>query len=582
MSWVDRLLGRSSQPTSLVTTRGDSRVDLIAPLVAQRALTPDLYLAKAYKAFPVGQPARRPRSRFYDPMGLMYSLGYKDRRYSLTYDTLRKVTYQLGVIAAIIAQRTSQVAQFAQPFRNTKTVGFEIRHKDPDRKMTRGERDFCRDLEAFTMKTGAGPNTLTRVPRADFEGLLKMSTRDSLTFDQVAWEIVPDSRNKPYEVRGVDSSSVRIAADDAEDTPLRQTIKKYTREEYSSSMASRYGLVTKDGNEVSDAVDFVQVINGRIENIYTRDELAFLVRNPRTDLFANGYGFSEIEQLILIVTSHLFAEEFNRRFFMQGAAPKGIINIKGENIAPDQVEAFKRQWQAQVAGVENAWRTPILQSEGFEYHSLHETHKDSEYMAWMEYLIKVTCACYLIDPAEINFDMHGGVSQTPLFESANEHKLKESKDTGLRPLLRFFSKAWNKNVIDRIDDHFHLEFLGLDELSETDKLDVSTREVQWFKTVNEIRNERDLPDIEGGDIIMNPTWLQMQQQKQMQEQMEQQQQFGGDPSQGGPPGAPPEAPPPDSESVVPLVQQAGGSAEKGISPRVLRVLLEDDPGEVRP
>ena len=547
-----------------------ARVDLLAPAVAQRAVNPDVFLAKAAQQFPVGRPNRRPRSRFFDPMGLMYSLGYKDRRYSLTYDTLRRVTYQLGVISAIINTRCSQVAQFAQPYRQTKTLGFEIRHKDPDRKMNAGERDFCKQLEQFTILTGAGANPYTRVDRPDFEGLLRMSVRDSLTFDQVPWEIVPDTSGKPFEVRAVDAASIRVAADDAEDSPLRKQVKKYGNEDYSPSMAARYGLVTQP----DDQVDYVQVINGRIENVYTKDELAFLVRNPRADLFANGYGFAEIEQLILIVTSHLFAEEFNRRFFMQGAAPKGIINIKGENIAPEQIEAFKRQWQAQVAGVENAWRTPVLQSEGFEYHSLHETHKDSEYMAWMEYLIKITSGVFLIDPAEFNFDLHGGVSQTPLFESANEYKLKESRDKGLRPLLRFFAKAWNRHVIDRIDDHFQLEFVGLDELSEQDKLDVSTREVQWFKTVNEIRLERDLPPLEDGDMIMNPTWLQAMQQKQMQAQMEQEQQFGGPPGAGdAPPGAP--APPP--QEAVPLLQQGQASAaEAGVEKsQVLRVILDE-------
>ena len=586
MSWFDRVLGRSAHPNVLLLPGqgGTPRRELLAPVLARQALVPDQMLAKATRQFPVGTPRRQPRSRFFDPMGLMYSLGYKDRRYSLTYDTLRRVTYQLGIVGAVINTRCSQVAQFAQPYRNTRTLGFEIRHKDPDRKMTRGERAFARDLETFTMQAGAGENRHTRVPRPDFEGLLRQTVRDTLTFDQVAWEITPDTRGRPFEVRGVDASSIRIAADDEPDSPLRSQLKKYGQEDYSPRVKERYGLVTRPRfgpKPHNEDVDYVQVVNGRIENLYNRDEMLFLVRNPRTDLFVNGYGFAEVEQLILSVTAMLHAEEFNRRFFMQGAAPKGMINIKGENVAPEQIEAFKRQWQAQVAGVENAWRTPVLQSEGMEYVNLHQNHRDSEYMAWLEYLIKIVCAVFLIDPAECNFDMHGGVSQTPLFESANEQKLKESRDKGLRPQLRFIAKGWNK-VIDKIDDHFYMEFVGLDELSELDKLDVSVRELQSFKTINEVRQERDLPPIEDGDIVLSPVYLQAQQQRQMAEQQQQMGAMGGGPEEAG--GAPPEGGEeqvPWGGDTTPLAQQGQAFDEQpqaamaAKSARVVHLLLDE-------
>src|SRR5690606_2658223 len=107
----------------------------------------------------------------------------------------------------------------------------------------------------------------------------------------------------------------------------------------------------------TDLIKYVQVINNEITAYYTSEELAFGTSNPRTDLYVGGYGFSELEMLIHQVTSHLWAEEYNSRFFSQGGTTKGILNLKGNAnapISPHQLDAFKRQWISQVSGMTGA------------------------------------------------------------------------------------------------------------------------------------------------------------------------------------------------------------------------------------
>jgi hypothetical protein len=140
----------------------------------------------------------------------------------------------------------------------------------------------------------------------------------------------------------------------------------------------------------------------------------------------------------------------------------------------------------------------------------------------LEYLIKIACAIFLIDPAEINFDLHGGVQQTPLFESSQEWKLKASRDRGLKPLLRFIANLINTHIIDKIDDHFVFEFMGLDELTEQEKHEMAKEQLGSYMTMNEVRRSMDLTDIDGGDIPMNPTYLQMLQLDMQKQQMEDQ------------------------------------------------------------
>lgn len=484
-----------------------------------------------------GKAKAGPKSLMFDPLSIQFAMGYKDRRYSLTYDVLKRIPQQLSLIAAIIQTRCMQVASFASPYRMSKSLGFEIKHRNPARSTTKGEREFILSMENFIYKCGAkDPNPHSPVARDDFETFLKKIVRDSLMYDQSCFEVVPDRRGMPYEFMAVDASTIRLAANNidldyatAQRHAVTQSLGQWPQSVVPNAMMNNikmpYRTLHVRNPEIEDIPSYIQIVNGVVRSTYTRQELAFGVRNPRTDIYVQGYGYSELEQLITIITAHLFAEEYNRRFFMQGSAPKGILNFKGENLTPDQLEAFKRQWTANLEGVSNSWRTPIMQSEqGVDWIDLHPSNQEMEYSMWIEYLIKITCAVFLIDPAELNFDMHGGVQQTPLFESSQEWKLKASRDRGLKPMLRFISKQINDQIVHKLDDNFTFEFVGLDELTEQEKHELRKEQLATYKTMNEIRRAEDLPDVPHGDVVMNPVYTayvqQLGQREIQQKQLE--------------------------------------------------------------
>lgn len=499
---------------------------------------------KAWKVMSAEKAARGPKSAFFDPLSLQYSLGYKDRRYSLTYDTLKRISNQLSVVAAIVNTRIAQIASFSQPYRTTKSLGFIVRHKDPEHGTTASEKRFIKQLEDFVAGCGepGRQNQFTRIRRPNFEQFLKMIVRDSLIYDQTAFEIVPRKNRIPFEFRAVDGATIRLASPEQSEAQEKSYFQRNPVYENAHMQPRLSGLYTGQqyGGVAAqkEAVQYIQLVNGQIENVYTDSELAFGVRNPRTDIYIQGYGFGEMEQLITILTSMLYAEEYNRRFFTQGAHPKGMLNFKGDNWTPDQLEAFKRQWVAQVAGTENSWKTPITQSEGIEWINMQLSNQDMQFNVWLEYLIKVCSAVFLIDPAEINFDLHGGVQQTPLFESSQEWKLKASRDRGLKPLLRFIANLINVHVIDKIDDHFVFEFAGLDELTEQEKHEMLKEQIASYMTLNEARHSLDMPDLgDVGDLPMNPTLIQLlqflDQKKQAEEQQAQEQQMVEEQGQEG-------------------------------------------------
>lgn len=514
MSWNNRLSGVSLAPIP--------NLDLIKGKVKKE------------------DPSSAMRSFTENPLDVQSQMGYKDRRYSNSFEILKRIPGQLATVAGIIQTRCNQVATFAQPFRENQGIGFRITHKDKHRDTTRGEAEFIRSLENFIRACGQpAHNKYSNFKRDNFEAFLKKFVRDSLIYDQCVAEIVPDKKGGVYEFMAVDASTIRIAA------PFYDN-KARDRHQQSIIVAPKNSAGEKSYTTLSMQVPFnerpayVQLIDGKVENVYSRDEMAFCIRNPRTDLQVMGYGYSELEMLITTITSHLNAEAYNSLFFKQNSTPRGLINFKGDEMSEAQLEGFRRMWRNNMEGVQNSWKTPITQSAaGVEWINMQSSNRDMEYGKWLDYLIRCTCTVYQIDPAELNFDLNGAVQQAPGFESSQEWKLKASRDKGLRPLLRFVADQINENIIKRIDDSYVFEFIGLDEPTEKEKHDLRKEQMSSYLTLNEVRQMDDRPSLPNGDMPMNPTYLQAITLKMQQDQAAQQAAAG--PAPGATPGQAPAA-----------------------------------------
>jgi hypothetical protein len=193
------------------------------------------------------------------------------------------------------------------------------------------------------------------------------------------------------------------------------------------------------------------------------------------------------------------------------------------------------------------------------------------YQMWIEYLIKITCAIYQMDPSEINFDLRGSQGQQPVFMSNNEAQQKMSKDRGLRPLLSFLQDCLNDNILEYVDEEYELAFVGLDAKSEEQAIELRTKQGQTMLTINEVRALDDLDPIEAGDIILNPaytSYLMQQAAQQQQQAMAGAQGGGGQPGAPAPGGDGSESQPPQMPGAQQPMQQpfAGAMGEAGDKP----------------
>ena len=452
-------------------------------------------------------PARDMKAYMENPIRMAQATNYKDKPSSLSYNILYQMSVKNSVVGAVINTRVNQVSAFTKPARFSEDgVGYKIRLRDPSETPNSEQKEVMNSIELFLENCGFSDDS----DRDDFDTFIRKIVRDSLTYDQICFEVIPDRKGKPAEILAVDAATIRAASEN------------YQADQTWMEMVP---------NKKNEEVKWVQVVDGTIVSWFTARELAFGVRNPRTNINLQPYGFSELEQLIHQITSHLYAEEYNSKFFSQGGTTKGIINIKSDPNGvgnKEQLDSFKRQWRAQVNGMTGAWKTPVLQvPNGIEYINVSQSNREMEFEKWMNYLVNIVCAVYQIDPAEVNFPNNGGVSGNggSVFESSQEVKLKNSKDKGLKPLMRFIESIINKFVVSKFSQDYVFVFTGLDEKSEEEKAELDTKQVKTWRTVNEIRKEHGEKPLENGDIILDPSYLNYIQQKEMAAQ---QGEMGGD------------------------------------------------------
>lgn len=427
---------------------------------------------------PTLAPSNPQQSLLFDPFAIVEQLGYKEKPSQVSYGTLRAMCWKMPIIHAIIMARVNQVAQFATIQKNQFNYGFKVRLRDSEKAPTEEDQKFIKGMETFLLRTGVTENPRGR---DSFETFLKKITYDSLVYDQACFEIVPNRLGQPAQFVAVDGATIRLA-----DVPK-------TRMSYEDEKTIRY----------------VQVYDGIVINEYSVEEMAFGIRNPRADLKTYGYGTSELEMMVQAVTALLWGWDYNARFFSQGSAQKGILNFKG-SINDRQLNAFRRHWYNNLASVENAWRTPITNAqEGIDWVNLQQTNRDMEFSAWIDFLIKVACAFFQMDPVEVNFKYGNTGQRSAMNEAGNREKIIESRERGLRPLLRFIANQINLHILWPINESFEISFVGLDARTPEEQAELYTKRVKTYRTVNELRAEEDLPPIDGGDVILDSTYAQL-------------------------------------------------------------------------
>lgn len=475
------------------------------------------------------QPTRI-QSVFFDPNDISGNgRGFKDSKGVLSFSVLRRMG-DIHIVKSIVSTRVEQIMNFMDFSEDEQKEGYTIRKKKSlfstgDEKLTNEDKKKIAKIVEFLEK-GGWTDKWDNVD--SLQEFVSKIMSDSLTLDQLAFEMV---RNRMWELqkfRAVDASLIRFL--DSVDPRQREGFEQYRFKGH----LPRYCMVWDE-----------MILHNPITKepiLYYPWELGFGIRNKTSDVRRNGYGVSELETLVNIITWILWGFSYNANFFSQGSQPKGFINIKNPNISNSTLQEFRQAWTQTMAGVGNSHRTPVINGIDLEWVDLQKlSNRDMEFNEWIKFLIIMTCSVYRIDPSELGFNFKE--SQQIFGQDGQRERLKHSREKGLKPLLIFLQGIITKYIVSELDENYEFAFTGIEVEDEEAQVKLDSEKLSSgmiaMQDIFKKYNGRDFDPEK--DIILNQVYQGMKQAE------EQNKMFGA--SQ---PGQQPEGVPEDEED--PFVQ----------------------------
>lgn len=390
--------------------------------------------------------------------------GYRDPNNGVTFNTLNRMG-DIFIIKAVINTRIEQVQNFLKYSNDDQKPGYKIRYKqtpgveaDVNTKKEMSKEDMRKVEYIVKFLEDGGENDKWEC-EDNFQEFTRKVLNDSLRLDQLCFEVVRARNFEVKKYRAVDGALIRQL--DTNDPRYSQMFEQFRWHGY----LPRYAMVW-DG----------QIIRHPVTNEYVAFypwELGYGIRNKTSNVLRNGYGCSELETLMEIVTWVLWGMQYNGNFFKQGSQPKGFINVKNQNIDEGTLNEFRQEWKQTMSTVHNSHKIPVIQGIDLEWIDLQQTNRDMEFTEWIKFLMVLVCAVYRMDPSELGFQFQDAARVWG--PEGQRERLDHSKQKGLTPLLIFYQNILNKYIISEIDDRLELVFTGIEIEDEATQVDLDKK-----------------------------------------------------------------------------------------------------------
>nr|DAG92962.1 MAG TPA: Portal protein [Herelleviridae sp.] len=393
--------------------------------------------------------------------------GYRDPNNGVSFNTLNRMG-DIFIIKAVINTRIEQVQNFLKYSNDDQKPGYKIRYKQSPTSV--GVDSSKQDLSKEDMKKveyivkfleEGGENEKWDC-EDNFQEFTRKVLNDSLRLDQLCFEVVRARNLSLKKFRAVDGALIRQL--DTNDPRHTQMFEQFRWHGY----LPRYAMVW-DG----------QIIRHPVTDEYVAFypwELGYGIRNKSSNVLRNGYGCSELETLLEIVTWVLWGMQYNGNFFKQGSQPKGFINVKNGNIDQGTLNEFRQDWKQTMSTVYNSHKIPVIQGIDLEWIDLQQTNRDMEFTEWIKFLMVLVCSVYRMDPSELGFQFQD--TARVFGQDGQKERLDHSKQKGLTPLLIFYQNILNKYIISEIDERLEFVFTGIEIEDEAAQVDLDVKKIQ--------------------------------------------------------------------------------------------------------
>ncbi len=408
-----------------------------------------------------GSPVKRFPHKLIPLLAAMgYYKGLREPRQatSVTFAILKRAaTAQL--VRTIIETRVRQVQPFCHRSTDPNQPGYHIKMRDADERPSAGDKKRMDKIADILDEGGVrwqrpsdghwGAYTADGLQRAlPLPQCIGALVRDMLILDTGCLWLNPGVNTRELPVATflpVDASLIRKALPELP-PEMAQDVSGY--EAYMPTIRSDLRVV----EHVMIRADAMVDLEEQVIAEYGPDELAYIVRNPRTDWWTYGYGFSELETALNLVVGQVNAINYNTSIFTHSNIPPAVMMISG-NYSEEALEDFLTSLIMQIGGPGKWHKIPVLfgdQDAKMQLLPMRQGQRDD--LAWRDYIlycINALCASYYMAAEEINFQTfltRGG----QLTGEGGAERIAFSRETGLHSLLRVIeSQVINQPIVRR-------------------------------------------------------------------------------------------------------------------------------------
>jgi SPP1 gp7 family putative phage head morphogenesis protein len=202
-----------------------------------------------------------------------------------------------------------------------------------------------------------------------------------------------------------------------------------------------YALRPIDGGTVKRIIDthgwtpmaplpaYQQILQGTVALSYTRDEMIYRPRNPRTNRI---YGYGPVEQTIVTAKQWLLRQASNLEYYETGNMPEGFLT-GATGWTPEQLKQFQDILDAMLSGNLAERRKVRVVPDGSKYTPGKEPALKNDFDEW---LARVACFAFSYPPTPFIKQMN---------RSTSDNAKQSADEEGVQPITR-----WVKELMDEV------------------------------------------------------------------------------------------------------------------------------------
>lgn len=403
---------------------------------------------------------------------------YKHKTNLLPDSVIKQVRVQNHLIASILRARGNTMAMFGHVRRDRFDIGLEIELKPefldvvkPSQMIKIKERISLAEKILINCGHTTGLKVEDKMSLSEF---LYLQTVNGISFGRFPTEVINTAgengqEKKLHRFRPVDAGTIFSAAN--REGNIGESIRKNSINLLREVSSKQKINIDLSKLETTDEYAWIQVIGGMPVQAFTNKEMIVFDLYPSTDVEHKGYPVTPIDTCISSITTHLSIDTYNKLYFQNGRAAKGMLVLKSDEVEQSTIDNVKQQFNASINSVNNSFRVPIFgigKDDDVSWQPMVASSGDGEFQFLYDQVARNILSTFNMSPDELPGYGHlsRGTNQGTLSESSNEFKLTAARDTGLRPLVLKFQAFINDHIFPLIDEELAqictVQLAGLD------------------------------------------------------------------------------------------------------------------------